>query len=137
MTEYVVDASVALKWFVPESNSDIAERLLSSGVLLHAPRFLALETTNAAWKNWRKKLVDRSVVESVGNRLAGLVDVWHADEDLYDEAVAMSLSLAHPIFDCIYLAAAKRLGGIVVTADKRLHDIAPLGLTVALEDWKR
>ena len=135
MTEFVVDASVALKWFVPETDSDLAEQLLVSGTKLHAPRFLALETVNAAWKNWRKKLIDRAVVELAGDRLPALIEVWHADEDLMHEALDLALDLNHPIFDCIYLVAARRIGGTVITADKRLLGIAPDGLAVALEEW--
>ena len=136
MTEFVADASVALKWFVPEEDSEAAEKLLSTGIKLHAPRFLALETANAAWKNWRKKLIDQSVVESVSERLPKLIEVWIADDDLYHDALSLALTLKHPIFDCIYLAAAKRVGGAVITADKRLLSIAPHGLAVALEDWR-
>ena len=91
MTEFVVDASVALKWFVPEVDSDLAEQLLVSGAKLHAPRFLAVETINAAWKNWRKKLIDRAVVEMAGDRLPALVEVWHADEDLLRDALDLAL----------------------------------------------
>ena len=75
MTEFVVDASVALKWFVPEVDSDLAEQLLVADVKLHAPRFLALETVNAAWKNWRKKLIGEDVVLTVCGKLEALIDV--------------------------------------------------------------
>lgn len=87
MTDFVVDVSVALKWFVPEVNGDIARQVLISDAMLHAPHFLLIETTNAAWKNWRKQLIDESVVRSIGERLPRLVDTWHSDDDLYDDAV--------------------------------------------------
>ena len=38
---YVVDASVAVKWYVPEDNSDDAERLLDPANELHAPELIA------------------------------------------------------------------------------------------------
>jgi predicted nucleic acid-binding protein len=136
MTGVVVDASVALKWFVPEPDEEIAERLLTSGSRLHAPRFLAIETLNAAWKNWRKRLIDDSVVRSVGERLPELVAGWHADEEICEDAANMALALNHPIFDCLYLALAQRLDLKVVTADKRMLSVAPNGLIVALADWK-
>lgn len=133
MTELVVDASVALKWFVPEVNGEVARRLLISGVILHAPRFLAIETINAAWKNWRKELIGEEVVRSVSGRIETLIDAWHADEPMLQEAAEMALQLKHPLFDCLYLVLAKRLGAKVITADKRLLGIAPHGLAVALE----
>jgi predicted nucleic acid-binding protein len=135
MTDYVADASVALKWFVPEELGDAAERLIASGHPLHAPRFLAVETVNAAWKNWRKRLIGEAIVRDVGAKLEELVDAWHADELLLPEAAKLALGLSHPVFDCLYLVLARRLGTAVVTTDKRLLAIAPPGLALDLADW--
>ncbi len=38
------------------------------------------------------------------------------EQDL-PEAMRLSLQLNHPVYDCLYLALAKRLGTFVVTAD--------------------
>jgi hypothetical protein len=48
VTVFVADA---LKWYVPEELGDAAERLIASGHAIQVPRFLAVETFNAAWKN--------------------------------------------------------------------------------------
>lgn len=136
MSDYIADASVALKWFVPEEHAELAEKLITSGHTLHAPRFMAVETVNSVWKNWRKQLIGEAVVRATVLKLEALVDHWHADELLLPEAVALSISLNHPIYDCIYLALARSLGGAVITADKRLLAVAPKGLAVALEDWR-
>jgi predicted nucleic acid-binding protein len=51
----VVDASVVVKWFVPEIHSDAARRLL---VLPHeylAPDLLFAETANTIWKKIRRE----------------------------------------------------------------------------------
>lgn len=42
---------------------------------------------------------------------------WSADEDLAAEAARLALPLDHPVYDCLYLALAHRVGGSVVTAD--------------------
>jgi predicted nucleic acid-binding protein len=49
----VIDASVAIKWFVPEPLSDQAERLLDGGDSLFAPDFLLIEFGNIIWKKVR------------------------------------------------------------------------------------
>jgi predicted nucleic acid-binding protein len=46
----VVDASVTIKWFVPEPLSDEADRLLGGGDALFAPDLLLLEFGNTLWK---------------------------------------------------------------------------------------
>ena len=45
----VIDASVALKWFVEEQGSDKARGLLSREERLIAPELLLAEVFNAAW----------------------------------------------------------------------------------------
>jgi len=50
----VVDASVALQWFLPESGSEAAERLLEAflngSIVLYAPDLLLIEATSALWR---------------------------------------------------------------------------------------
>ena len=55
MSVFVVDASVVVKWFVPEIHSDAARQLL---VLPHeyiAPDLLFAETANTIWKKIRRQ----------------------------------------------------------------------------------
>ena len=46
MTACVIDASVIVKWFVPEDHSELALRLKHTGTRLPAPAFLTLEVGN-------------------------------------------------------------------------------------------
>lgn len=46
----IVDASVAVKWFSEEEQSDLAETLLASMELLIAPDLVIAEIGNALWK---------------------------------------------------------------------------------------
>jgi predicted nucleic acid-binding protein len=50
----VVDASVAIKWFVEEVRSDAARAVLDSGEPLIAPDLIVPEACNAAWKKVRR-----------------------------------------------------------------------------------
>ena len=43
MNTYVVDANVAIKWFVPEIYQEAARRLRQSDYVLQVPDFLFLE----------------------------------------------------------------------------------------------
>jgi predicted nucleic acid-binding protein len=51
---YVVDASVVLKWFLPEKDSGLADSLLedflNGDAELIAPDLILLEAANALWK---------------------------------------------------------------------------------------
>ncbi len=55
MSHYVVDASVAVKWFVPEAHSDSALRLRDQAHTLHVPAFFTLEFANACAKSFGVK----------------------------------------------------------------------------------
>src|SRR5260370_41709719 len=54
----VVDASIAIKWVLEESDSDRAEALLiewnDKGISIYAPNLLVYEITNALYRKVRK-----------------------------------------------------------------------------------
>ena len=54
MSRLVVDASVAVKWFLPEAQSDAARALLGSGHDLIAPELVYAELGIALVKRVRK-----------------------------------------------------------------------------------
>jgi predicted nucleic acid-binding protein len=132
----IADTSVAIKWFAREEQSDVAEAILEAGVDIHAPDFMWIETANGLWKKWRQNVLPREDVGVSVAKLRDMIDYWHADWELIENASALSMDLAHPVYDCIFLVLARKLNIPLVTADKRLLGIAPDGLAVALGDWR-
>ena len=59
MSVLVVDASVAVKWMLPEPLANMAIRLQSPSHQLHAPSFLDIELANVLWKKVRQGLLSR------------------------------------------------------------------------------
>jgi predicted nucleic acid-binding protein len=57
---FVVDASVAVKWILPESGSSAAAALRKLNDDLSAPSLIAVEVGNALWKAVRRGSVTRS-----------------------------------------------------------------------------
>ena len=115
----VVDASVAIKWLVDEPDSDEARELAASGEDLHAPRLMASEVASALWRKVRLGEIERG---EAGAMLAWVPEMpvrWNADETVSADAVRLALALDHPVYDCVYLALAHRVGGVLVTADRR------------------
>lgn len=68
----VVDASVALKWFVNEERSDLAVGLLNSGEPMMAPDLVLAEVCNAAWKSLRRREIDPSQFDEIATDIAGV-----------------------------------------------------------------
>jgi predicted nucleic acid-binding protein len=113
----VVDASVAVKWLVPEADSTAAEHL--AGQPLCAPDLLLAEIVNALWAMRRRGRLAAVEATSSFARLARVsIDLVPA-ATLADDALALSCRLDHPAYDCFYLALAIERGTHVVTADRR------------------
>lgn len=118
MSEFVVDASVAVKWVVTEEGTQNALALLSAGTLC-APELLIAECANILWKKVR--LAQLTAEEAM--MAAELIE--HADVELYpmrallEATTRLAIDLDHPAYDCIYLALAIATGAKFVTADVR------------------
>lgn len=116
----VVDASVALKWFLPEPDSQSAELLLAGREVLIAPTLIISEVCNAAWKRWRRGETTERHTEWVAEGIATVGVTLIGDQDLAVSATAIARALDHPVYDCFYLALAEQRDATLVTADQRL-----------------
>ena len=115
----VVDASVAVKWLVEEEYSDAADRLLEGSHDLFAPRLMASEVGNALWRKVRMGEIERSRAGVLASAISEMAVSWAGDEGVCPDAVRLSLALDRPVYDCVYLALAYRVGATLVTADAR------------------
>ncbi len=112
----IVDASVALKWVVRETDSEAALELLGAADLA-APDLIFSEIVNGLWKKWR-----RGELTAVPPRLRVVADslTWiEPSANLFARATALAIELSHPAYDCFYLVLAEARGDLVVTADER------------------
>ncbi len=115
----VVDASVAVKWVVAEENSDIARRLLGEGHELFAPRLMAAEAVNALWSKTRRQQITEAEAREGAESLASAGIEWHGDENLAAGALRIAMELDRPVYDCVYLVLARRMGIQLATADDK------------------
>ncbi|MGE0226718.1 MAG: type II toxin-antitoxin system VapC family toxin [Acetobacteraceae bacterium] len=116
----VVDASVALKWFIEEDGTAQAVALLRSGDTLIAPDLIVPEVCNAAWKALRAGLIHPSQQSAIAARLPSALDSLVPTGSLAPRASALAQMLDHPAYDCFYLALAEQQAATLVTADRRL-----------------
>ena len=120
----VLDASVALKFFLPEVESDAALRLLASRLVFAAPDIFPLELIAAVTKYHRRKLINldeaRAIEAAVGNIAVDL----HPWQLLLAPAFELSLLLHHGVYDCLYLALARQLAVPLTTADRKMKQKA-------------
>lgn len=116
----VVDASVAAKWFLPEPDAPLAQRLLTGRYELIAPDLLWIEVASVVWKNARKKTITRDEAELMVAQMPSFPVERHPCEPLLPDAMAMALEHDRTIYDSLYLALAKRESATLITEDARL-----------------
>ena len=115
----VVDASVALKWLVEEEYSEAADNILDGRHELHAPRFMVSEVGNTLWRKAKMGEIERSLAGVLAAAIPEMGVHWNDDEAISADAVRLAVALDRPVYDCVYLALANRIGATLVTADER------------------
>jgi len=126
MSLYVVDASVAVKWFIAEVDSEAALRLLAPSHGLIAPDFLWLEVSSVVCQQIQRRLMPSKEGLKILPALRKLPIQIFPSSDLVDSATAIALETATSIYDCVYLALAVSLDAQMVTADRRFYQaLAP------------
>lgn len=134
----VVDASVAVKWVLPdsagESDTDRA------AALLNAVRDNRLELVQPPhWLAEVAAVISRLRPE-VANEAVDLLDALElaveADAEIYKRASRIARQFDHHLFDTLYHALALERDAVLVTADDRyLRKAAALGGIVSLSHW--
>jgi predicted nucleic acid-binding protein len=118
----IVDASVAVKWVVSETGSAAAVALLQRP--LGAPALWLSEASNALWAKVMRRQLTPAEARGQAADLADAPVTALALPGLLPAAMSIALELKHPIYDCFYLSAALQKDTYVITADRRLYEMA-------------
>jgi len=120
VTVYVVDASVGIKWFIPEIYSEAARRLLSGNHSLLVPDLFFPEVANILWKRVRR---NEDSPECARATLADFDTVplqVYASQTLMPVALDLAIETDRTAYDSLYLALAMLTQCQLVTADSKL-----------------
>jgi predicted nucleic acid-binding protein len=116
----VIDASVACKWAAKEDGTEAANRLLLMPEDLIAPDLVIPEVCNALWAKLRRGEIPQYQIEVAVLILSRAFHELVPSLPIAARAVEIAASLAHPAYDCFYLALAEARQATMVTADARL-----------------
>lgn len=130
MPVYVVDASVGIKWFLPEERTDAAERLLVGHHRLLVPDSFFPEVANILWKHVQRNAITQEEARRVVSRLADFPLAVFPSPPIMMAALEIAMQTGRTAYDSIYIALAVRENVPLVTADERLVNAlasGPLG----------
>jgi len=117
----VIDASVAVKWYLPEPGSVPAAALLSAPIVRMAPDLLAAEVGNTLWKRTRRGELRRKDALSIAGAFVSRLPLdLRPSINLLEGALEIARRLRCPVYDGLYISLAVAEGCRVVTADDRL-----------------
>ena len=119
---FVVDASVAVKWFLPEIHTAAALRLLGRGQRLLAPDLLNAEFSNVLWKRVRRGDITFVEADTVLANFLTLPITIYPSGPWMRTALDLACSTGRTAYDSLYLALATANACPLVTADQRFFD---------------
>jgi len=121
----VVDASVAVKWFVPEKDSDKALKLrelyLKGSLEIIAPTLIYYEVANALRFHPYYKLSQTELLRAV-TILKNMQIAVEPTAKAWSNAFEISFLNNVSIYDAIYLAVSKLFNTKLVTSDRIMFE---------------
>lgn len=121
--KYAVDASVILKWFTQDRESDLERALQLRNdfrerkIDLLCPELLIYEIANVLRykEDLEEKVILKAIISIYEMEILMLVN-----QKIMENAVRLASKYGITVYDSIYLSFAQHLGWHLITADKKL-----------------
>jgi len=122
----VVDASVAIKWYLPEVHCTEARLMVEESRFvgysrLHIPDLFFPECGNILWKHLRRGEISKERVTLILDSLLTLPFEIHSHSGLMEAAMEIAAATDRSVYDSLYVALAVQQQTKFVTADVTLY----------------
>jgi predicted nucleic acid-binding protein len=113
----VIDSSIALQWVLPAEGRERAYRYVRAEDVISAD-ILLVEAANVLAKKVRASAMTGDEATNALGLIDRSVSRLVSAQPLVPRALELSITLSHPVYDCVFLACAEREGGKLVTRDE-------------------
>ena len=125
MRAYVIDASTAIKWYIPEPLSKRATYFLDLAVegqvTLMAPDLILPEIGNVLWKKVKRNELSADEARAIVYAIAKEPPMRIVPSStLLPGAMEIAVAYSRTVYDCLYVALAASESAVLITADERL-----------------
>lgn len=139
MSEIVIDASVVVKWFIEEIDSDKArflrDKFIDGKIELTVPSLLYFEVLNALKYS---QLFDQSELDDAGESLENYgFNVITIKDEIRKHMIRVAVDHEMSIYDASYLGLSIGLGKIYCTADEKIIKKLPSTLKKNVKNVKQ
>ena len=139
MIELVVDASVVVKWFIEENDSDKAillrDKYIEGNVDFYVPSLLYFEVLNALKYS---QLFNSSELNDAGESLENYgLKVVAIKNELRENMIKIALDHELSIYDACYLGLSIGLDKLFCTADEKIIKKLPITLKEKVKNLKQ
>lgn len=134
----VLDASVIVKWFIDENNSDkaeiIKEQFINEKINIIIPSLLYYEVLNVLKYSKLFKLDELNLVgESIENYGFNAVVI---KDEIREKMVEIAINHDISIYDASYIALAEKFNTQLITADEKISRKLPKNLKALISNLK-
>jgi predicted nucleic acid-binding protein len=120
VTLWVIDASVVIKWYVPEGDFAAARAMRTKETQLAVPDLFFVEMSNILWKFVRRGEMVLSRAIEIIEEIAGSPFVTFTNQSLTTDSLDLAVATGLSAYDASYVALAMRIDKIFITADEKL-----------------
>jgi predicted nucleic acid-binding protein len=137
LNQFVLDASVGLKWALPSTSEPLVPESLQllqqyakGNIDFLVPDIFWAEISNVLWKGFRHRRWSRSFSEQIAAEMRDQNFPTVSSLALMTDALKIALTYDRSVYDCLYLALAVQSKSQMITADERLANAVAAYLPV-------
>jgi predicted nucleic acid-binding protein len=127
VSRIVLDASVAVKWFLPEKVETMAAKALAlldrfgkNEIQIIVPDLFWVEFASVLWKAIRRGNFPKDSADAALASLKRFDFPTISSLKLLDDAFQIATDYGRTVYDCLYVALAVQSNSQLITADERL-----------------